>query len=128
MSVQEGQLQNVQETRQRTANKRLETTGWALFLIMLGGIGLAPDDLVPKGTWLIGTGLILLGLNVARYLSGIKVRGLSIVLGIVALLGGLGDLYAVGLPVLAILLILLGANLLVRLLFERAEPRSDVRP
>jgi hypothetical protein len=45
-------------------DRRLEGIGWALFLIMIGGLGLVPS--VPQGTWLVGTGLIMLGLNVAR--------------------------------------------------------------
>ena len=48
-------------------NKRLESVAWGLFLIMLGGFALVPDETIPKGVWSIGVGLIMLGLNPARY-------------------------------------------------------------
>ncbi len=47
-------------------NKRLESIGWGLFLIMLGGFALVPNQVIPKGAWSIGVGLIMLGLNAAR--------------------------------------------------------------
>ena len=53
-----------------TLGQRLERIGWALFLIMIGGLALLPDGWVPEGTWLVGTGLIMIGLNVVRHLQG----------------------------------------------------------
>ena len=49
-------------------NARLEAIGWALFLIWIGGLWLMPDERLPEETWLIGAGLIMLGLNGVRYL------------------------------------------------------------
>lgn len=95
-------------------NKRLETIGWALFLIMIGGLGLVPDEQVPEGTWLIGVGLIMLGLNAARLRYGIEMSTFTLVLGVIALLSGIGDIFGVDVPVFAVLLILLGANLLYK--------------
>jgi len=60
-------------------NKRLENIAWGAILVTIGTIGLVPDH-VPHGTWLIAAGLILLGLNVVRYLNQIAMRGLSLVL------------------------------------------------
>jgi hypothetical protein len=90
----------------------LEGIGWALFLIMIGGIGLVPN--VPQSTWLVGTGLIMLGLNLARYLSGIRVRNFTVLLGILALLFGMGGMTGANLPFFPILLILIGADILVK--------------
>lgn len=53
-------------------NKRLENVAWGLFLNMLGGFSLVPDEVIPKGLWSIGIGLIMLGLNLARYLKRSK--------------------------------------------------------
>ncbi len=80
---------------QSALNKRLEAIGWGLFLIMIGGIWLAPGGWVPQGTWLIGAGLIMLGINGVRYRKGIKTSGLTIVLGILALFAGLGGLFGI---------------------------------
>ena len=100
-------------------NKRLEAAAWGLFLIMLGGSFLVDPTVVPRGVWTIGVGLIMLGLNLARYLSGIKMSGFTIVLGILAVVGGILGL--VGLEQIEgpILLIVLGAYLLLKPWFER---------
>lgn len=98
----------------RDLNRRLESVGWALFLIMAGGLALVPDSSLPQGVWLVGVGPIMLGLNLARYLNGIRMSGFSTVLGIIALGSGIGDMTGLDLPVLAILLILVGGYMLVR--------------
>jgi hypothetical protein len=55
--------QGAADQTKRALDKRFEWIGWGLFLIMLGGLALVPNHLVPQGTWLVGTGLIMLGLN-----------------------------------------------------------------
>ena len=121
MTVQRNQPLGGDETFQAVLNRRLEVIGWALFLIMIGGIGLVPSYQVPEGTWLVGTGLIMLGLNVARYVQHVPLHGVTITLGILALFLGGSDFFGVKLPFFPILLILIGANLLLRPLFERGE-------
>src|SRR3990172_2086286 len=118
MGATESQVGNAEQTRKAALNKRLETIGWALFLIMIGGIGLVPKEQVNEGVWLVGVGLIMLGLNVARYMNGIKTSSGTIVLGALALISGIGNLLGLDLPVFAILIILIGANLLLRQLFQ----------
>ncbi len=90
---------------------------------MIGGIWLIPGEQVPEGAWLVGVGLIMLGLNAARYLSGISTSSFTIVLGTLALVSGTGDLVGMDLPVPAILLIIIGANLLLRPLSPSALSR-----
>jgi len=58
-------------------NKRLEAIAWGLFLIMIGGLWLLPDETVPEGTWLLGVGVIMLGLNGVRNMYGIKMSGFT---------------------------------------------------
>lgn len=112
-------MANTDTSEKPALNRRLERIGWGLFLIMIGGIGLVPDEQIPEGTWLIGVGLIMLGLNAARSLNGVPMSGFTIVLGFLALASGIGDLLGIDLPIFAILLILIGANLLLRPLFDR---------
>jgi hypothetical protein len=118
MSMQEERPTN-QEVQKSTLDKRLEGIGWGLFLIMIAGIWLVPGERVPKGSWLIGAGLIMLGINGARYLSGIKMSGLTIVLGILALGFGISDFFGVDLPFLPILIILIGASIILKPLIEK---------
>jgi hypothetical protein len=86
---------------------------------MIGGIGLIPDERVPEGTWLIGVGLIMLGINLARYLNNIRMSSFTIVLGVLALLFGLSDFVGLNLPFFPILLILIGINIIIKPFFER---------
>jgi hypothetical protein len=111
-------------------NKRMEAVAWGLFLIMLGGSLLVPKATVPKGVWTIGVGLIMLGLNLARYLTQIKMSGFTVFLGIVAIIGGILELTGMERIEGAILLIVLGAYVLLkpwfdkRALFGGAEERE----
>jgi len=100
-------------------NKRLETAAWGLFLIMLGGFSLVPDETIPKGVWSIGIGVIMLGLNAARYLYKIRMSGFTTLLGIVSLLGGIAELLGVTSLEGGLLLIILGAYLILRPWFEK---------
>jgi len=62
MNEQTEQAQESREPEKMALDKRLDALGWGLFLIMIGGLWLAPEGWVPEGTWLIGTGIIILGL------------------------------------------------------------------
>lgn len=97
-----------------TIGKRLEDIGWALFLILTGILWILPEGRVPPGTWLIGTGLLLLGLNAIRLLMRVPLSWFTTLLGGLALLAGVSTLWGLGLPVAAICLILLGTAILVR--------------
>jgi hypothetical protein len=100
-------------------NKRMEAVAWGLFLIMLGGRFLVPGDTIPKGVWSIGVGLIMLGLNLARYLTQIKMSGFTVFLGIVAIIGGILSLVGMDQIEGPIFLIVLGAYVLFKPYFDR---------
>lgn len=92
--------------------KRLDQIGWGIFLVMIGTIWLVPG--VPQGTWLIGTGALLLLLNAIRFRLGIQWSGVSIALGVFALAAGLGDLTGIKLPLFPICLVIVGASLILK--------------
>ena len=108
-------------------NKRLENIGWGLFLIMWGGSALVPDEAVSDGWWSIGAGLIMLGLNVARYRNQIRMSGFTTFLGIMAIISGVLELMGLNDLSGAIFLIILGSYLIAkpwfaeRQLFGKAE-------
>jgi len=108
-----------QDAGKTALDKRLEDVGWGLFLLLTGGILLVPDRQVPQGTWLIGAGIVLLGLNAVRYLKGIRMSMFTTILGLLAFAGGLGEFYGVELPLFALLLILLGASIILKPRFGR---------
>ncbi len=119
MAAQDSKPISVQDPEKAALNKRLETTFWGLFLIMLGGWALVPAATIPKGAWSIGVGLLMLGLNTTRYFSGIRMSGFTTVLGILAVLGGIGDMLGWADLNGAFLLIILGAYLILKPWFER---------
>ncbi len=102
-------------------NKRLESMAWGLFLIMLGGFAFVPSDTIPGGVWSIGVGVIMLGLNLARYMNKIKMSGFTTFLGVVSVVGGLLELFTKKNLEGAILLIILGAYVIAKSWIERQQ-------
>lgn len=94
--------------------KRLDEIALALVLIMTGALWLAPKAMFPEGAWLVGVGLIVLGLNAIRRLRGLKMSGFSLVVGLTALAAGIGRILGQELPLIPILLIALGVGLVIR--------------
>ncbi|NTU82067.1 MAG: hypothetical protein HGA45_22260 [Chloroflexales bacterium] len=113
---------SLQDESKEALNRRLEAialrasfaNGWGLFLITIGLLRLAPQGPVPEGTWLIVAGVILLGVNVVRYLNGIRLSGTSVTLGPIALIFGVGGFFGLELPFVAILLIIFGVGIMLR--------------
>ncbi len=121
MNAQNTQSAPVQNPEKAALNKRLESIGWGLFLIMLGGFALVPSATLPKGLWSIGVGVIMLGLNVTRYFYKIKMSGFTTVLGIIAIISGVLELMGQNDLGGAIFLIVLGAYLLVKPWFDKRQ-------
>lgn len=110
---------SVKDPEKAALNKRLETVFWGLFLIMLGGWAFIPKESVPNGLWSIGVGLLLLGLNAARYFNQIRMSGFTTLLGILAVIGGFSEMIFKADLDGAILLIILGAYLILKPWFEK---------
>ncbi len=111
--------EQLKSEEKKALNGRLEAMGWGLFLIMLGGFMLIPGDQIPRGVWSVGVGLIMLGLNAARYYYGLKLSGFTTFLGLLALLGGIAQLMGFDDLDGAFLLIILGAYFLLKPWFEK---------
>jgi len=102
----------------RKTNLDFEAIAWAAFLIFWGFTAIFTS--LPDGIGAIGIGLIMIGLNAARFLTGRSISGFTTTFGILAvLLGGL-DLartllnLSFELPTFAILLLALGLVTLMR--------------
>jgi hypothetical protein len=102
-------------------NKRLESIAWGCFLMMLGGFMFVPDTIVKGGVWSIGVGLIFLGLNAARYFSGLRMSGFTTFLGILSIAGGILQLVGVEGADGAVFLIALGGYLVLKPYFEKRQ-------
>lgn len=110
---------NTKTSQKSKLEKRIDAVAWGLFLIMIGGLWLAPEGSIPEGTWLIGAGIIILGLSYFRYINRIKISGFWIFLGLLALGSGLGDFFGLDLPVFPILLVIFGASIILKSFFEK---------
>lgn len=97
--------------------KSLDDIGWGLFLLMTGALWLFAS-VVPSGAWLVGTGVLLLALNAVRYLRGLELNVVTLVLGALALAGGLTELAHVRIPLLALALVAIGIALLLKPLLK----------
>ena len=105
------------------SEQQLERVGWALFLILIGGLALLPRGLAPEGTWFAGTGLIMIGLNVGRHWKGVRISAFSAVLGMIILAVGSAAMAGIDLPVLPVLLAAIGLQTIYRVsLAHRGTP------
>jgi hypothetical protein len=117
MSSEPYQVLRERDARKESLAKRLDESAWALFLIVTGIVWLVPEERLPNGAWLIGTGILLLALNVARYAAGLGVGVFTTILGVLALAGGLNELFGADVPLLALGLLVLGVSILVKPFF-----------
>jgi hypothetical protein len=121
MSAQTTHSATVKNPEKAALNKRLETMGWGLFLIMLGGSALVPNETINEGWWSIGVGLIMFGLNLARYHYQIKMSGFTTFLGIISIISGVLQLMGLNDLGGAIFLIVLGSYLLIKPWFDKRQ-------
>jgi hypothetical protein len=111
------QLQKAECAEGGTTATRLDHIGWGIFLVMIGTIWLVPS--VPPGTWLIGTGILLLALNAIRSRLGVPWSGFWVGVGAVAFVAGLADFADIRLPIFPICLVILGAALILKTLVSQ---------
>ncbi len=107
----------------RTTNldHRLDVLGWGLFFLMTGVLLLIPG--LPDGSWLVGLGILLLGLAGARIALGLAFEWFGVILGGSALLAGFAAIAGIDIPVFALFLIACGLALIAGVLSNgRAQP------
>lgn len=119
--IEQAEVPGKVDPEKAALNKRLETIAWGFFLVMLGGFMFVPQEIVQGGWWSIGVGLIMLGLNAARYFNGLRMSGFTTFLGILSITGGVLDLVGMKGVNGAILLIVLGGYLILKPWFEKRQ-------
>ena len=121
MAIQNNQLTKDIKEQKRKLDQRIESIGWALFFIWSGVLLIAPDGYFPEGSWLIGTGLIIVVSMGIRYLYGIKIDGFWMVLGLLALSFGISRFFRLNLSVFPVFLIIIGVVIVYIALFRKID-------
>jgi hypothetical protein len=109
---------DIRRARRGTA---IDVACWGLFFIWIGVIMLIPN--LPKGAGAMGIGAIVLGGAVVRVLVGVTVSVFWLIIGTLFVLAGVGEFFAIDLPLLPGALILCG----VLLLFHSRSSRTKGR-
>ena len=97
----------------KNISRNFDAIGWGALFIWWGIVHHAAL-LAKSGGAPLGTGLILIGVNIARKLAGLPMSGFSTTIGILAIVWGVLELVGVlvnlpfEIPIFAILLIVLG--------------------
>ena len=102
---------------------RVDTLGWGVLFVVLGVVGLAPG--LPEDAWLIAAGLVMVGVSVARAILRLPVSGFTTVVGVVALVAGVGSVAGLATATGPLVLIVLGLSLVVAAVHRAPRP-SDV--
>lgn len=92
--------------------RKLDAIGWGAFFCWMGLTMLIKA--FPPGVVTIGIGVIILGEAAARFVLKVSVNGFWILLGVIFLAAGLGEIFAINLPMLPIAFIIAGVLLIVR--------------
>jgi hypothetical protein len=100
-------------------NERDERIAWGLFFVMLGVTQLVPA--APSGSWLVGAGVILLGLCAARLRRRVPIEWFTLGLGLLVMIEGVAEWSGRDVPVLPIVMIVVGMRLLVNARRLRSE-------
>lgn len=110
--AQKEPLKEVEEKEQQgePIARKLDAVGWALFLIWIGIVLLAKTS---SSVALVGIGIIILGVQVARVFLKLSLEGFWFVVGLLFLVGGIWQMVGARFPLVPILLIVAGVALIV---------------
>ena len=80
--------------------------------MLTGAMWLIPSSIASWGTWLVGIGLILVGINVARLLNHIRVGRFTTILGLMLLSLGIAYLMGAQPPLIPVVIVPIGASII----------------
>jgi hypothetical protein len=118
-STQSSLVQPSQPSNPDERVRQIDSAAWAVFFIWVGIVMLAG---LPWDWFLVGIGVLILGTQVLRRQSNLRIETFSIVIGLIILAAGAWDLLSLPLPLMPIVLIALGAYLLWKTLSTTTAP------
>jgi hypothetical protein len=102
--------------RNEDVARKLDAFGWGLFLIWLGIVLLAKAQ---TSVALLGIGIIMIGVQLARVVLKLRMEGFWFVAGLLFIVGALWQLANARIPLVPILLIAAGVALMLTRFFPR---------
>ena len=103
----------LESSKKHELSRKLDAIGWGVFFIWIGITMLV--KIFPAGVASLGVGAIILGEAIARFLLRVSVTAFWILLGLIFIAAGVGELWAIDLPLMPIAFIVAGALLIFRL-------------
>ena len=100
---------------------RLDVLGWGIFFLITGVLMLFPS--LPEGIWLVGLGVLLLGLAAVRVALGLAIEWFGVILGAGALIAGFGTIAGIYIPVFALFLVACGLAIIAGVLSKGVAER-----
>jgi hypothetical protein len=117
--------QNLDHTTETRLSDRVDTIGWGLLFVAIGGVSLMPA--MPDGAWLVAAALVMLGASAARLWLHLPVRRVTVAVGVVALAAGSFSVAGFTTEVGPLVLIVLGLTFIVGALYQ-AQGRPSGAP
>jgi len=96
--------------------KKLDVTGWGLFFVWIGIAFIANFGFAAG---LIGVGVITLAAQAARKYFNLKLEGFWVVVGLLFVVGGLGELFEIKYQLVPILIIVAGLVMLTSSIWSK---------
>ena len=118
-TVQKADRSEAQKTGD--AARKLDAFGWGLFLIWLGIVLLAKAQ---TSVALLGIGIIMLGVQLARVVLKLRIEGFWFVAGLLFIIGALWQLANTRIPLVPILLIAAGVALILTRFLPRQKKKE----
>ena len=101
--------------------RKLEVAAWGLFFVWIGAAAIMH---ISWGMGLLGVGVITLGMQIVRKRFGLVPEGFWVVIGGLFLLGGLWELFSVGISLLPVVFLGIGGVLLWSVTARRHHMRE----
>ena len=99
-------------------NRRIEHATWAIFLMFFGLMFILDEKYIPDGAWMLGIGILLILLNVLRYVQTLPISHFTAALGVLLMILGVGDYASYKVPTGALIVFIIGAFLLGNVLIK----------
>ncbi len=105
--------EKIEDPKKKALLSKINGLALAAFLVMIGVLWPQTEGSLPKSTWVLGLGLILVAGDIARHLYGVGICRCSSFLGVILVLAGGFGFFGIKFPLFPVLVILAGIGIAV---------------